>query len=87
MEQIWDFLRSVSVHFGSPSQNVLKLILKSPIFVPFGANLTQFVTNLDIPSGKGRSYLAERKHSGVVIVEHFYPRQINARNYQLIEQF
>ena len=30
MEQIWDFLRSVSVHFGSPSQNVLKLILKSP---------------------------------------------------------
>ena len=24
------------------SQNVLKLILKSPRFVPFGANLTQF---------------------------------------------
>ena len=27
---------------GSASQNVLKLILKSPRFVPFGANLTQF---------------------------------------------
>ena len=33
---MWDFLRSVSVHFGSPSQNVLKQILKSPRFVPFG---------------------------------------------------
>ena len=42
MGQIWDFLRSVSVHFGSASQNVLKLILKSPRFVPFGTNLTQF---------------------------------------------
>ena len=42
MGQIWDFLRSVLVHFGSTSQNVLKLILKSPRFVPFGANLTQF---------------------------------------------
>ena len=42
MGQIWDFLRSVSVHFGSPSQNVLKLILKSTRFVPLGANLTQF---------------------------------------------
>ena len=30
MGQIWDFLRSVSVHFGSSSQNVLKLILKFP---------------------------------------------------------
>ena len=30
------------VKFGSVSQNVLKLILKSPRFVPFGANLTQF---------------------------------------------
>ena len=26
MTQVWDFLRSVSVHFGSASQNVLKLI-------------------------------------------------------------
>ena len=25
--KIWDFLRSVSVHFGSLSENVLKLIL------------------------------------------------------------
>ena len=36
------FLRSVSVHFGSPSQNLLKLILKSPRFVPFGTNRTFF---------------------------------------------
>ena len=43
MGQIWDFLRSVSVYFGSESQNVLKLILKSPRFVPFGANMTQFI--------------------------------------------
>ena len=42
MGQICDFLRSVSLHFGSPSQNVLKLILKSPRFVPFGPNLIQF---------------------------------------------
>ena len=42
MGQIWGFLRSVSVHFGSESQNVLKLILKSPKFVPNGATLTQF---------------------------------------------
>ena len=28
--------------FGCPSQNVLKFILKSPRFVPFGTNLTQF---------------------------------------------
>ena len=42
MGQIWDFLRSVSVHFGAPRQNVLKVIFKSLIFVPFGANLTHF---------------------------------------------
>ena len=39
--QIWDFLRSVSVHFGAPRQNELKLILKSPRFAPFGTNLPQ----------------------------------------------
>ena len=32
MGQIWDFLRSVSVYFGAPRQNVLNLILKSPIW-------------------------------------------------------
>ena len=32
--QIWDFLRSVSVHFGSLSQNVLILILKRSRFMP-----------------------------------------------------
>ena len=42
MGQIWDFLRSGSVHFGALRQNVLKLILKSHRFAPFGANLTQF---------------------------------------------
>ena len=36
MGQIWDFLRSVSVYFGAPRQNILKLILKSPRLVPFG---------------------------------------------------
>ena len=30
MGQIWDFLRPVSVHFGAPRQNVLKLVLKRP---------------------------------------------------------
>ena len=52
MGQIWDFLKSVSVHFGSPrglfkisfstfwlGQNVLKLMLKTPRSVPFVANL------------------------------------------------
>ena len=42
MGQILDFLRSVSVHFGSGSRNVLKLVLKSPKFVPFGTNLAKF---------------------------------------------
>ena len=33
---------SDAVYFGSESQNILKLILKSPRFVPFWANLTRF---------------------------------------------
>ena len=33
--QIWDFLRSVSLHFGAGCQNLLKLILKRPRFVAF----------------------------------------------------
>ena len=49
MGQIWEFLRSVSVHFGSASQNVLKLILKSPRFVLFVANLAQFRAKTKIP--------------------------------------
>ena len=40
--QIWDFLRSVSVHFGSASQNVLKSDLKKSQICPIWANLTQF---------------------------------------------
>ena len=48
--QIWEFLRSVSVHIGSTRQNVLKLILKkSPRFVLFAAHLTKLGGNLDIP--------------------------------------
>ena len=39
MGQILDFLRSVSVHFGAPRQNLLKLILKSHRFVKFGGIL------------------------------------------------
>ena len=49
MGQIWDFLRSVSVHFGSLSQNVLNLILKSPRFVPFWDNLIHFRTKSHNP--------------------------------------
>ena len=49
MGQIWDILRSVSVHFCPPSQNVLKLILKSPRFVPFRTNLTQFACQIKQP--------------------------------------
>ena len=49
MGQIWDFLRSVSVHFGAGRQNVLKLILKSPRFVLFVANLAQFRAKTKIP--------------------------------------
>ena len=49
MGQIWDFLRSVSVHFGAPRQNVLNLILKSPRFVPFGANLIHFGCEIPHP--------------------------------------
>ena len=33
-------LRSFSVHFGFAQINVLKLIIKSPRFVPFGDNVT-----------------------------------------------
>ena len=36
IRQIWDFLRSVSEHFGSAN---------SPRFVSFGDNLTQFGAN------------------------------------------
>ena len=50
MRQILDFSRSDSVHFGSPSQNVLKLILKSPRSVPFGANLTHLGSILYSPA-------------------------------------
>ena len=44
MGQIWDFLRSVSVRFGASRQNVLKLILKRPRFVPFGGQSDPILT-------------------------------------------
>ena len=40
--QIQDFLRFISVHFGSESQNVLKWILKSLGFILFDPYLTRF---------------------------------------------
>ena len=46
MGQMWTFKRPESVHFGSPSQKVLKLILKRPRFVPSVANLTIFVCQI-----------------------------------------
>ena len=42
MGHILDFLKSLS-------KNVLKLILKSSTFVPFGANLTDFGAKPTIP--------------------------------------
>ena len=39
MGQILDFLRSVSVHFGSASQNVLKVIFKKSQVRPILPNL------------------------------------------------
>ena len=73
MGQIWDFLRSVSVNFGSSSQNVLKLVLKSLRFVPFRLNLTDFGADANIPdwdrAGLPQGRLAARAGtSGIYIV-------------------
>ena len=48
MGQIQKCSDKISVHVGSPSQNVLNLILKSPGFVPYWANLIQFGTEPDM---------------------------------------
>ena len=40
-------LRSVKVNVGSRSQNIFKLISKSPRFVPYRANLAKFRANTD----------------------------------------
>ena len=37
------------IEIGSASQNVLKLILKSLIFVPFRVNLAEFGGHRDVP--------------------------------------
>ena len=67
MGQIWAFLRSVSVHFGAGRQNVLKLIWKSPRFVPFRANMTQFGWQIWHPALQtSRSMSAP--HRGIVLM-------------------
>ena len=43
------------VHTGSLSQNVLKIIFKSPRFVPVGANLTLFGHKSEKPELMGRT--------------------------------
>ena len=52
MGQIWDFLRPVSEHFGlgEPKCTETDLNLKSPRFVPFRANLTQFKNQIALPA-------------------------------------
>ena len=54
MRQIWDFLRSVSVHFGSSSQNVLKLILKSLICPIWGQSDPFWMPNLTSLGGTSK---------------------------------
>ena len=46
MGQIWDFLGSISVHFGSPSLNVLKLILRYQICLIWGQSDPILMPNL-----------------------------------------
>ena len=73
MGQMWDFLRSISVHFGSQSQNVLKLILKSPTFVRFWANLTKFDANIDIAALYRRAIIAN--YTGLSDWAHITPNR------------
>ena len=47
MRLIWDFLRSVLVHFYA--QRTENLSLKRPSFINFGTNLAQFRTNSVTP--------------------------------------
>ena len=59
----WDVKYSIKIRSDWPqmvdlsSRNVLKLILRSPRFVAFGSNLTQFGTKPDIPAVKRHGYL------------------------------
>ena len=52
MGQIWDFLIWFSVHFVSVSQNLIKQIVQSPRFVPFGSDPTESDANLYTVAGK-----------------------------------
>ena len=45
----------ISVHFGSPSQNVLEMIFKSLRFIPFGATLTHCGAKPNTPDLCGSS--------------------------------
>ena len=71
MGQTWDFLRPVSVHFGAARQNVLELILKSPRFVQFGPNMTQFGESLTSqrPLLKSAVFLCVNEWLSTAIVE------------------
>ena len=54
MGQIWDFLRSVSVHFGAGAPKCTETDLKKyQICSNLGANLTQFVSN---PNTAGKTH-------------------------------
>ena len=64
MGQIWDFLRSVSVHFGAMRQNALKLILKSHRFVQFESNLTHFGPTSGDRTSHLAAVLAKRDNNG-----------------------
>ena len=46
------------IEFNYPSQNVLRLILKSPRFDQFGANLSPLGANSDLPDAHDMSVFA-----------------------------
>ena len=49
-DKSWNFTDQILVHYFFPIQNVLKLILKSLRFFPFGANLNHFGAKPEIPA-------------------------------------
>ena len=80
MEKIGLF-KIISVHFGSVSQNVLKLILKSPGFVPFVANLTHFEAKPTIP-GLGCVHIIEHYIYDVNLLDCYLLMQEHLENVQ-----
>ena len=71
-DKIWDFLRL-------PSQNVLKLILKSPRFVPFGANLTQFGCQIWHPWFR-HMFIVMNCFQGVILCQNYIIQQMEMEN-------